>query len=1123
VVRTLRHYWPIHLAVVLGAAVATAVLAGALLVGDSVRASLRALTLDRLGRIDAVLVTEGFFREALAEELARHAGPSVRARTVAPAVLLQGSATHADSGARAMGVAIHGVDERFFSAFGDDVRLDLSAKPGEVFPPVVLNATLARELGAAVGDALLARFGRWSAVPRETLLGERDPRDLVDSLRLVVRAVIPDRGIGRFGLRPAQQAPPNAFVPLRALQRALGERERVNALLAVGGGAEALPAALDAALGAALRLEDYGIVLEPRETVLDLQSREYVLRPAAERAAREVAAELGLTSLPIQAYVVNELRRGALTVAYSMVAALDPLPDLDGVLLAAADGSPLAPPSPRGVVLNAWTADGLGARVGDDVELTYFVVEPGERLREARSTLRVEGVAAMAGLAADRSLAPEYPGIHDAQDIAAWDPPFPVDLRRVRPEDESYWDRYGLAPKAFVAGETGRRLWSSRFGSTTTMRLGLAPGDEPEAVAGRVRNALERRLDPGAFGFAFRAVKEEGLRAASGATDFGGLFIGFSSVLIVSAALLVGLLFRLGAERRAREIGLLLALGYRVRAVRRRLLAEGSVLAAAGGVAGLAGGAAYAALMMLGLRTLWRPAVGSSELHLAVVPASLALGWALSVGVVIVAVHGALRRLVRVAPPRLLTGAWSEERAVRRGRLAGACALGGLAGALALTAVSLATGRTDSPALAFGTGMLLLGAGLGLFALGCRGGRGRALLGPRAGLLGMAARNGAWNPGRSLLSVALVASACFVIVTVSASRGRPERDLHERTSGGGGFALVAESAVPLHQDLDDPADRLALGFDADTAHFAGVDVLGLRLRPGDDASCLNLYRPERPRLLGVSEEFLRRGGFRFRQHLELAAPQTDPWTLLRQPLGDGVIPAIGDFNSVRWILHLGLGQELTIEDDRGRPLRLRIVALLDHSIFQSELLVSEADFLSRFPGRTGYGYFLIDAAPEVESELMQHLESTLAPFGFDATPVREKLAGYRVVENTYLSTFQVLGGLGLLLGTIGLGVVLIRNVIERRAELAALRAFGFRRSRLAALVLAEHAFLLGAGTAIGSLAALAAVAPRLRALDVAWGSLAATLALVVLTGMASSLAAVSGALRAPLLPALKTE
>ncbi|NIM00368.1 MAG: ABC transporter permease, partial [Acidobacteria bacterium] len=149
--------------------------------------------------------------------------------------------------------------------------------------------------------------------------------------------------------------------------------------------------------------------------------------------------------------------------------------------------------------------------------------------------------------------------------------------------------------------------------------------------------------------------------------------------------------------------------------------------------------------------------------------------------------------------------------------------------------------------------------------------------------------------------------------------------------------------------------------------------------------------------------------------------------------------------------------------------------------------------------------------------------SALGPFGFDATTTRARLEAYKVVEHTYMATFEVLGGLGLLLGTIGLGIVLVRNVIERRGELATLRAFGFRRASLGWLVLAENAFLLMIGLAIGAGAALAGVAPRLAQVHTSWSALGVTLAVIAAVGMLASVAAVAGALRVPLLPALKAE
>jgi ABC-type antimicrobial peptide transport system permease subunit len=303
-------------------------------------------------------------------------------------------------------------------------------------------------------------------------------------------------------------------------------------------------------------------------------------------------------------------------------------------------------------------------------------------------------------------------------------------------------------------------------------------------------------------------------------------------------------------------------------------------------------------------------------------------------------------------------------------------------------------------------------------------------------------------------------------------------------------------------------------------------IVSFRVLPGDDVSCLNLYQPQKPRILGVPESQIERGGFSFSDSLaSSAAEKNNPWLLLNRDLGPGIIPAIGDENSVNWILHLSLGKDMTISDGSGNPLHLRIVGLLRNSIFQSELLTSSNHFLKYFPDQMGYSYFLVESPAQKTDQVEQALESSLSDFGFDATKTSVRLASYEVVQNTYLSTFQTLGALGLLLGTLGLGIILVRNVIERRGELATLRAFGFNRSILALLVVTENGVLLLSGILIGAVSALIAVSPHLfqSGSNFPWVSLSFTLLIVFLIGMIASVVATVLALRIPLLPALKAE
>ncbi len=1126
--RSLIHYWRMHLAVALGAAVAAAVLTGALVVGDSVRGSLRELTLERLGGVDLALTGQRFFRAELAAELAERT--QGRAATVAPAILLQGSAVHAESRARASGVGIQGIGDEFLSLFGDggETARILSEAEGGVFSPAVINEPLRAALGATVGDDLLIYLKRWSEVPRGSLLGRKDTGSVVETVRLRIAGVIPERGLGSFSLSVHQTSSYNVFVPLAALQKALDQEGTVNSLLvardtddATDGASAA--GALDDELQAVLRAEDLGLKAVARDGYLSIESGEFILKSSSIRAVDEAAADAGAATLPILTYLVNRFELGDREVPYSTVTALDVEAVSSFGELALVDGSPASTLGEDEILLNQWTADELGAAVGDRLDLTYFVVGDREDLREETTAFTVAGIVPIAGLAADETLSQEYPGIAGSGNMADWDPPFPIELGRVRPVDEEYWDDYRDTPKAFISLDTGRRLWRNRWGELTSIRVA---SDSLEDF----RRRLVDNVPLEASGLSFQPVKELGLAASGGATDFAGLFVGFSIFLIAAAAMLAALLFSLAVEQRVSEVGLLRAVGFPDRRVRGHLQTEGGLLAAIGSAIGLAGAVGYAALMIAGLRTWWLPAVGTSRLELHVQPATLAMGWVISVLVVLLAIWLRLRRLRRVPTPALLAKV-SEVADTRAGRRARWTAMIALGLAAVLIVVAFATGKTTDPALFGSAGPALLVGLLALFALrlGAAGGKGLERPGPGA-LMRMAASCGARSRGRSILAATLVASASFLVVTVAAYQTDFRRLELDRESGTGGFQLIGESDVPLLYDPGDPDGRFELGFGgADERALEGVDIVPLRLLPGDDTSCLNLYQPTQPRVLGVPPALIERGGFTFQKTLEEAE---NPWTLLDQDLGPGVIPAFGDASSMQWILKLKLGEDLVMEDEAGDEIRLRLVGLLgtgiEPSIFQSEMLISEAAFVRHFPSRSGWSYFLAEITEDGddrEQQVAQALESTLEDYGFDAVGAGEKLESFHSVQNTYLSTFRTLGGLGLLLGTVGLAIVLLRNVTERRGELATLRAFGYRRSTLTWMVVVENALLLLAGLAIGTVAALLTAAPNLlgEASSFPGRAIAGTLAGIFLFGLLACTLAALGALRIPLLPALKAE
>ena len=1148
--RSLSYFWRIQLAVLLGAAVATAVLTGALLVGDSVRGSLQDLTLNRLGRIDYALVSERFFREELATDLSRKLeGEAQLNRETVPAILLNGTTVNPKSRARASRVQIQGIDERFAGLWVDGSGREapsLEKQPGQLFPSVHINQSLQNELDIKVGEQVLLSFERHSDIHREFLLGHRDSSEVIQTLRLTVTKILPDRGIGSFGLRPNQSRALNAYVPLTVLQKILGSETEVNAIFASAKSpglsnrttTDTLPT-LQSKLHRALKLEDLGLILRHVSSdaiggvgYLSLESTQFMLKPDIIEVVQAVAIERRTLSLPILTYLANAIAVNERTIPYSTITGLD---TQRAFSLELTDGSAAPPLADDEILLNEWAATDLGAEVRDEINVSYYIVGPREKLLTRGTRFRLKGVVAIKGLAADRGLTPEFPGIHEADDMSEWNAPFPIDLDRIRPKDEVYWDLFRATPKAFVSDGAAQQLWRSRFGDLTAVQIRTVLGADLRTTQTNFQRRLLDKIRPEQVGLVFQPVKADGLAAATGSTDFSTLFIGFSLFLIVSAALLVGLLFRLGVEQRASEIGILLAAGYPILTVRRRFMKEGGLIAGIGGLVGLGGGVVYAWLLMAGLRTWWLAAVGTPFLSLHINPLSLVLGYLIALVVVLFSIGWTVRQLGKVPIPALITGGLGASGfskrslgAATRSRIFAFASLGLV---LAVTIFALVSKTTASAGLFFGSGVLLLIAGLAFFSVWLRSG-GRAASQPRvAVMVQMGIKNSGRHPGRSMLCAALVGCACFVIVAVGANRHveRKQGAVPQKESGTGGFALVAESDIPLHHDLNSKEGQFELGFsESDSESTANTHIFPFRLLPGEDASCLNLYRPQKPRILGASRGFIERGGFQFQGAI---AAKENPWELLEDEFEPGVIPAIGDYNSAQWILHLGLGDELTIQSESGEQLKLRLVGFLQRSIFQSELLISEANFKKHFPSQSGYAYFLVQTPSISESatfsesaERVGHtLERALADYGLDVTSTTKKLASYRAVENTYLSTFQTLGGLGLLLGTLGLGIVLLRNALERGGELATLRAFGFRRNTLSLMLLAENGFLLLIGILIGTVSALIAVVPHLTTpgAQVPWLSLTMTLVSVFLVGVVASAIAVYFALRRPLLPALK--
>jgi len=1241
--RSLRFHARSHLGALLGAAVGSAVLIGALAVGDSVRLTLRDRALERLGQTRLALASgDRFFTQALGRRLDSPLGfasPAASTPAVSPdaiflrgrqpvSTLLQlpGTATSENDSARANRIQVFGVEDSFWS-FGRSPSQRATLSNGTV----LLNEALAGQLSAKAGETVILRIHKPSALSRDAVITPRD--DTSVALRLTVLGVVTGPELGNLNLATAQAPPFNAFVRLEDLARAAGVPGRANLLLAApaerlaetstiqkarrwfdhtfgrflpgssrqasarpaeGASGEEELQLYTGALKRALRLEDAELSVHALTNApfVELTSRRIFLdKPVSDAAmaanrtsasARSGATNLAasakfatiaraelrraieagllpvdlakaaesgdpaeiLAQLPppvvskvfgknpagaaqpsgigILTYLVNQIRAGERTTPYSMVAA------------ASSPYTTVEMPEDE-ILVNQWLADDLQAKPGDSVDLTYFLADSGSALVERTNRFRIRAIVPLDGLYADRLLMPEFPGMAKAESTHDWDAGFPL-VHKIREQDEAYWKRYRGTPKAFITLPAGQQLWANRFGDLTAIRWRVPDGVSPMDFHRALYDRLLENLEPAEFGLRFEPVRAQALAAANQSQDFGELFLGFSFFLIVAALLLMALLFQFGIEQRATEIGTLLALGFTPNQVRRLLLLEGGALALVGGVIGVGGGIVYARAMLLGLSTIWRGAVQTSALQYHVEPQTVILGAVAAVLVGSLTVWIALRKQAQQPARELLAEGTVEKLQAPSSKLQRATRARLLAiftglSAMGLVGWAIARGSTSDAETFFSAGALLLIAGIAFSAAvisSFAGGRD----GAKFTLSEMGVRNCARRRKRSLATVGLLACGSFLIASIGVFRLDAVKDAERRGSGTGGFALIGESTLPIVQDLNSRAGREFFGLD-DSA-LEGVELVPFRVREGDEASCLNLNRAQKPRLLGVRPELLaERRAFSFAK-LADGAVMDNPWLTLNRrrfnpkegaPLYPEEVPAIGDQASIVWAMGKKVGDTLDYTDERGRSFKIRIVAAVANSILQGNLVIAEDEFIARFPSESGHRMFLIDAPSKNVHELSKTLSRAMRDTGLELTPTTQRLAAFNAVQNTYLSTFQVLGGLGLLLGSIGLGVVVLRNVLERRGELALLLAVGFRARALKWLVISEHGALLLIGLAIGIVAAGVAVLPALLSpgAGVPYVSLAVTLAGVLISGAVWTWFATALALRGRLLDALRNE
>ena len=874
---------------------------------------------------------------------------------------------------------------------------------------------------------------------------------------------------------------------------------------------------------------------------------------------------------PVMTYLANAIERiddsgnVVASVPYSIITGMDSSESLplnyefpNDNVGARSEATPL--------VINNWTAEQLDAQVGTPLRIAYYepevengkeveryfdaivtsivpITEPSEPYRRRRPPKFDQPPTVYN----DSDLTPTVPGVTDQDSINDWDLPFPL-KRKIEKVDDTYWNNHRLTPKAFMPLASARRRFGSRFGQTTSLRILPDTDDDLQSLQAETREDLRAILPD--LGWHVRSIRQQQLAASRGTTPFDGLFLALSFFVIFSALMLISMLLRLGLVSRLPQFGALAAIGWTPKTTTKLVMIEGALISVMGVVSGVTGGIIYAHAVLWALRNWWVGAVTVPFLNFHWTLQSLLIGAVIGWVVAMLTVWLSVRGILTVRATTLLSGR-DDSDSVQRGyqpptwlhwalRITPLIAVAAAAGGATVGGQAAAGGFV-------GGGMMLLVTALmfvyvRLKTVGGNRAEGGDVAedgdenesGRRLALSSLATRSASRSPLRSTLTIGLMATASFLIIAISAFRLQPT------DRGTGGFDLLGQSAEPVY--LSDPKVRSEwLGNDA--ALLEDQPIVAMRLRLGQDASCNNLYQAAQPTVLGVPPSMatisdqIDGGRFEWAGSSDPSAADTtsadstddkNPWSLLeRNATGseEDPIPMILDQNTAMWSLQMmkGVGEKKSFEYTEGKPIYFQVVGMLMNSVLQGKILIGESNFEEQFPDINGYRFFLIDAEDDRVDEVSDVLERRLGDVGMDVSKSASVLSGMLAVQNTYLRTFQSLGALGLLLGTIGLAIAQLRAVLQRRKELAVMRAMGFTRGRLAKLVMGETAALLLIGIGCGAICAVVAVLPH------AWVSgiqppVIEPLVIVggiIVFGLLAGLLAVARVIRMPLLESLR--
>ncbi len=1053
-------------------ALLASVITGSLLTGYSVRESLRNSIGEKLGKT-GFIISSGlrYFDPDLSEKFGKESGLNNT-----PLLNTDGFAQDFASGLRTCKTKIYGINRDFFSFHGIKAET-----PGQ--GEVVLNSNLASKLGIKAGDDIIITLTPPDDIPAGSPFASSAAKGTSVVVK-VIRIAAANEG-GNFATGISQITPDNLFMNIndpifRGKANMLLIESRKEITEKITGNLQKILSPEDIGLKArkVTRTGEYEII----------SSRIFIDQKITDNLRSVIHG-----AYPVITYLANSISYLDRSTPYSFIAAI---------------GNNDVPEGNK-LIINKWLAKDLDVRQNDSVTVTWYAPVRKGDLAEKSEKFKVAGIAAAKGVWADSLLMPEFPGIAGSKSCTSWDAGVDIKMDRIRKKDEAYWDRYRGTPKAFISYNTGKKIWGNNFGPATAIRF-----SSPMSIA-QVDSLISGRIYPLSAGFTIRDIYNEMIKAADNGVDFGTLFIGLGFFVIISCIVILILAITSWFDSREKQVSAYRSLGLRDKLVKKLLFAETGLIAFAGAAAGGIVAILFNRILIGSLNSVWQGAVQTNSLSaysgIGPIVTGFCVTFFLSLTILYFKLTGFLKKHIKETDSLRSSASKLLNKYV--------------AAAMTLISVVLLiinfTSHSKAVYISFISGSILFVTLIIIWRIIVSGelNSSRNRISRRRILSGSFY---SFHPDKAIMPVLLIAAGLFAIVITGINRQRINAQSLSNEGGTGGYALWAETSVPIREELNSRSGRKIHGLE-DLSAKEATFIMGKRVT-GDDASCLNLNFIAAPPLLGIDPtDFRRNKAFSFAS-LSAVVPVKDPWSIINEKPAGKTIYGLADQTVLEWGLKKRAGDTLRFSSESGEQINVIIAGGLKPSIFQGYLLISEENLNRFWPSVGGYTVILAREKGKKADTIPSILSDRFENYGITISKASDRLASFFTVTNTYLSVFTILGFFGMLLGVAGLGFVLIRNYTSRRREFALMISSGYRTADIRRVILEEQFMTLIAGIFTGVFSGLVSSSSSVNNLaEIPWLSLLIITGSIAAAGSISLLVSIGGIEKESLVSELRKE